>query len=108
LPDDGVVDGLTGVLVPHHGRLALVGDAHGGQVAAVDIGTGECPAGHFAGIAPDLHGIVLHPAGLGQDLLVLDLAGVDDLTAVVEDDRPGAGRALVDGEYVVRHVSPLQ
>ena len=27
LPDDGVADGLAGFAVPHHGGLALVGDA---------------------------------------------------------------------------------
>ena len=32
LPDDGVGDGPTGVGVPQHSRLALVGDADGGQV----------------------------------------------------------------------------
>ena len=33
---------------------------------------------------------------LRDDLLVLDLVGGHDLTRTVEDDGPGAGRALVD------------
>ena len=33
LPDEGVVDGLTGVPVPHQGGLALVRDADRGEVA---------------------------------------------------------------------------
>src|SRR5690606_28444225 len=49
----------------------------------------------------------LHPAGAREDLLVLLLAGGDDRARVVEDDRPGAGRALVDGEHVVRHGCPF-
>ena len=32
LPDDGVVDGLTGDLIPDDRGLALVGDADGGDV----------------------------------------------------------------------------
>ena len=34
LPDDRVVVGATGLPVPHHGRLALVGDAERGEVRA--------------------------------------------------------------------------
>ena len=33
LPDDGAVHGRAGGAVPHHGGLALVGDADGGDVA---------------------------------------------------------------------------
>ena len=36
LPDDGVGDRLAGLLVPDHGRLALVGDADGGNVCGRD------------------------------------------------------------------------
>src|SRR5690606_34330530 len=57
-----------------------------------------------AGVAPDLHRVVLDPAGLGEDLLVLLLAGRDDLAGVVEDDRAGRGGALVDREDVLRRV----
>jgi hypothetical protein len=41
LPDDRVVDRLAGELVPHHGGLALVGDADGGDLMAVDVGLGQ-------------------------------------------------------------------
>ncbi len=37
LPDDGVVDGLSRGLVPHHRRLALVGHADGGNVRDVAL-----------------------------------------------------------------------
>ena len=52
---------------------------------------------------PDLLRVVLDPAGPGEDLLVLELAGRDDLALVVEDHRAGGCGALVDGEDVVRH-----
>ncbi len=37
LPDDGVVDRLAGLAVPDQRRLALVGDADGGDAEAVEI-----------------------------------------------------------------------
>src|SRR5699024_4026055 len=100
LPDDRVVDRLTGGLVPHHGGLALVGDAHGRQPVAVDVGAHQPLAGHVAGVPPARLRVVLVPAGLREDLLVLLLPAGDDLAGVVEDDRAGRGGALVDGHDV--------
>jgi len=55
---------------------------------------------------------VLHPAGLGQDLLVLQLVPADLVAAVVENHVPGAGRSLIDrtdevGHLVFLSLSPL-
>ncbi len=33
LPDDGVVDRLAGLAVPHHNGFALVGDTESGDIA---------------------------------------------------------------------------
>ena len=44
---------------------------------------------------------MLDPAGLGEDLLVLELALSHVLARLVEQDRAGAGGALVDGEDVL-------
>ena len=107
LPDDGVVDRLAGGLVPHHRGFALVGDADGGDVVPGQVRLGQGRADHLAGVVPDLGGVVLHPAGLREDLLVLHLAGGDDAAAVVEDDGAGARGALVDGDYVLVHVDVL-
>ena len=41
LPDDGVAVGLAGVPVPHHRRLALVGDADGGDLVDRDTAGGS-------------------------------------------------------------------
>jgi len=46
---------------------------------------------------------VLDPSRLGKDLLVFLLVDGDDLTTVVEDHEPGAGRALIQGTHVLRH-----
>ena len=75
LPDDGVVDGFAGGLVPHHGGFALVGNSDGGNVVTRQVRLGERRTDDLAGVVPDLGGVVLHPAGLREDLLVLHLAG---------------------------------
>src|SRR5690606_16909891 len=71
LPDDGVVDRLAGGLVPQQGRLALVGDADGLHLVLGDAGLGEGAGDHRLHVRPDLHRVVLDPAGPGEDLLVL-------------------------------------
>ena len=57
----------------------------------------------FLGARPDLGGVVLHPAGLGIDLLVFLLGRGDDPAGAVEHDEAGAGRALIDCSDVIRH-----
>lgn len=37
LPDNGIVDGAAGLLIPHDGGLALIGDADGGDFLRLDI-----------------------------------------------------------------------
>ena len=100
LPDDGVVDGITGFPVPHEGGLALVGDTDRDQIVLVQLRLCESLGDDLTDVAPDLDGIVLHPAGAGEDLLVFFLPDGDDAPVVVEDDRARRGGSLVDGEYV--------
>src|SRR5690606_34379799 len=107
LPDDGVVNGLAGVAVPHHRRLPLVGDADGGDVGDVHAPLLQRPVDDLLGAVPDLLRVVLHPAGLGVDLVVFVLVDRHDLAAVVEDHAAGAGRSLVDSGYVLGHSSLL-
>jgi hypothetical protein len=46
---------------------------------------------------------VLDPAGVGEDLLVLELVPGDLITAVIEDHEAGARRSLVDRSDEVSH-----
>ena len=48
-------------------------------------------------------GVVLHPAGLRRDLLVLALVDADDPPVGVEQDAPGARGPLIDRCDVVAH-----
>ena len=104
LPDDRVVDRLAGLAIPDDGRLALVGDADGGDVARPEVRAPERLGRDRDLRRPDLAGVVLDPAGLREDLLKLALADGDDGRVVIEDDRARAGGALVEGEDV-RHGS---
>jgi len=101
LPDDGVADGLAGVLVPDDGGLALVGYAYGGDGVGGKIGARKRLVGRSALAGPDFHGVVLDPARLGVDLLKILLGEGDDAGVAVEDDGAGAGSSLVEGENVL-------
>ena len=101
LPDDCVVDGLAGVLVPHDGGFTLVGDADCSDFVVVDFAVCHSHCYDLTDVLPNLGCVVLDPAGLGEDLLVLELALSHVLARLVEQDRAGAGGALVDGEDVL-------
>ncbi len=107
LPDDRVVDGLAGGLVPDHRGFALVGDADRRNVVAGQVRLRQGGGDDLTGVVPDLGGIVFHPACLREDLLVLHLARRNDAAAVVEHDGSRAGGALVDSDYVLVHVDVL-
>ena len=61
-------------------------------------GGGERLGGHVALGAPDLLGVVLHPAGLREDLAEFLLGDGEDASVVPEGDGARAGGALVEGE----------
>ena len=105
LPDDGVVDRLPGGPVPEDGGLPLVGDADGGDLLGVDVGGAHGLRQGPLLRGPDVQRVVLHPAGLGVDLAEGVLGPGDDLPRLVEQDGPGTGGALVQGDDVWTHRS---
>ena len=107
LPDDRVVDGLPVVLSQTTAVSRWLVMPTAAMSCRVRLALDRARADDLAGVVPDLRRVVLDPAGLREDLLVLHLAGRDDAAGVVEDDRAGAGGALVDGEDVLAHVDVL-
>ena len=109
LPDNGVVDRLTGVLIPHHGGLTLVGDTYRVNVFHGDVAIGKSLTDGATGIAPDFFRIVFYPAFFREDLLVLELANGSLLAVVVKDDAARRRGSLVDSGdvFLVSHVSSL-
>jgi hypothetical protein len=96
LPHDRRGDGFAGRPVPHHGRLALVGDADRRDVGGGQFGAGQRPGQHRARVRPDLRRVVLHPARAREILPVLDLLRGDDSRVVVEDQAARGRGALVE------------
>jgi hypothetical protein len=104
LPDDGVVDWLAGVTVPDQHRLALVGDADGGDLAGGNPGPFDHAPRGPRDRGPEVGRIMLYPAGLRENLRKFFLRHRDHAQGRVEQDRPGRGGALVDGKDMRRHV----
>ncbi len=78
LPDQRVVDRAPGAPIPHHRRLALVGDPDAGDVTRREMRLPQRGGGHPLDVRPDLDRVVLDPAGVLHDLLVLALRDRDD------------------------------
>ena len=69
LPDDRAMDRLAGLPVPDDHRLALVGDADGGDIGWLPgRRVADRRAARRDNAPPYIFGIVLHPAGLGKEL----------------------------------------
>ena len=105
LPDDGVIHGFAGLLVPDHCSFALIRNADSCQIFCGEILSLESFADHFLRAGPDLVRVMLHPARLGINLLVFLLGRRYDPSGTVKDDEATAGCALIDCTYVVRHKS---
>ena len=68
LPDNGVIDRLSGIFVPDDGRLSLVCDADGSDIRSLGPGLLHGLHSHAQHRGPDLPRVMLHPAGLRKIL----------------------------------------
>ena len=103
LPDNRVVDGAPGVLVPDHCRLALVRNADGGKIACGQVRLFQRLLHDRDHRAPDFLGVVLNPARLGEMLRELLLRDADDPRLLVENDRPVARSTGVQRHHILCH-----
>ena len=98
LPPDSVINRLAGIAVPHNRGLALVGDADGGDAVGVDAAL-KLDLHHDGNLrSKDLHGILLHPAGLGVCCAYCARSLRHDAVVLVHDD--GTNRR---GTRIERH-----
>ncbi len=103
LPDDGAVDGLSRGAVPHHGGLALVGDADGGDIPGGDARPLQRVAAGGDGGDPDVLGFVLDPARGREVLRKFQLRRGGDGNVLAKHDGARRGGALVDGQHEGGH-----
>src|SRR5262245_21643515 len=96
LPNDRVGERPRARALPYHARLALIGDADGGDTRGIDAA--ERCAAHLQNGPPDLLGVVLDLARRRVDLRKRGLRARAYAPFLVEQDRAGARRPLVDGE----------
>src|SRR3989449_6381512 len=99
LPDDRAMDRRAGGTVPDGRRLALVGDADGGDVVAGDAGRLQRLGRGPLDRRPEILGVVLHPARPRIVLRDLGVAARPDGARDVDDERRRAGRSLVEREH---------
>ena len=93
LPHDRRAGRVQGAAVPDDGGLALVGDADAGRLL---VGAGQRLAAGGDGRRPDVVGLVLDPAGAGEQLRELAVAAGQDVAVLAHDQRGHPGRSCVD------------
>ena len=106
LPDDRIMDRVAGRALPQDRRLALIGNAEYRDRA---VRRGHHFTAGRKDAAPDLFGIVFDPSRSRVMLRQLGLGGGARPAGCVEQDRPGARRALVDRQNIgvaAHNVSP--
>src|SRR5690606_8882437 len=96
LPHDGVVHRPASPPIPRQRGFPLIRDPDGTNVGSLESRLGKRLARGFKLCIPDLHGIVLDPPRLWEDLGEFTLGKRDDLARLSEDDTARAGSALVE------------
>ena len=98
LPNNGVVNRLSGVAAPNHRGFALVGDAHRSHRTGADPGLRQGLSGGGQLALPNFFGVVFDPAGLRVDLAKLRLRRRQDAAIRPENDASRTRGALVQGQ----------
>ncbi len=95
-----LVDRLAGLTIPDDGCFALVGNTDSGDGAHVNLGVVEQFGDRGVHTGHDVARVVFDPARLGKYLGEFPLCHPGDAAFVVKQNGPGAGGALVNGQYV--------
>ena len=105
LPDNGVVEGLPRLAFPQKRGFALVGDAHGFDIARAHAAFFHRQAQGLNLTLQNVLRPVFHPAGLGIDLRKFNAVRSDRCAVFIEDDRARTGRTLIQRRDVF-HAAP--
>jgi len=103
LPDDGVIDGFTGFLIPNNGGFALVGNADRSNVRCRSTNFLHGFHGNAKLCCPDLICVVFHPAGFREILREFTLCNAAHFTALIEENAAVGSCAGIKRHYVFCH-----
>ena len=104
LPHHGVAQWLARRAPPGNSSLALVGNADAGDVGRIDPGLLHHGARHGQHVGGDLGWIMAHPASLVNNLAMWAIGTMNQMAALVHQQRLGALRGLIDSDDVFAHV----
>ena len=104
LPHHGVAQRFARRAVPGNGGLALVGDANTGNVGRIDPGLLHHGTRHGQHVGGDLDRIMAHPAGIIDNLAMRAVGTMNQMAALVHQQRLRALRGLIDSDDVFAHV----
>jgi len=95
LPNDCVVNWLTGLSIPNDGRLTLVGDSNRHNIAGAQSCLGDNLVHNMTLCVPDLQSIMFDPTRVRKNLFKLLLGNGMNTTMPVKQNCAGTRRALV-------------
>src|SRR6185437_15934080 len=84
LPDNGIVNRLTGIAIPYDSGLALISNAYRSHIRCFDRSRLQSLQGYRDLGRDDVFRIVLDPAWLGKDLIELTLRNGADSASFIE------------------------
>ena len=103
LPDDGMVDRLAGLTIPHDNSFSLVCDADRRDVLIGGTDLLHSRTCDRKLRLPDFICVVFDPAGSREILCEFLLRHAADLSLLVEEYAAVAGRTSVECHYIFRH-----
>ena len=106
LPDDGVIDGLSRLPVPHDSGLALIGYADSRYILGLHSARRKDGGQRLKLAEKYLHGVMFNPARSRINLIELLLRFGYNVALLVKNDSSRAGRSLVECKDVFCHLYP--
>src|SRR5277367_3259462 len=108
LPHDRLIDRPSTAPLPHHKRLALIGDADSRDRGCGHLRRRNSFLGERDDRPVDLFRVMLDPSGLRIELPYLGISASANPPARIDDENRRAGGSLVDRKYHLRHreISP--
>src|ERR1039458_1046335 len=103
LPHNRVVNRFTALAVPDDRGLALVRNSNRRQIRGLQRGSLHGVVNHILRATPNLLRIVLDPAWLRIDLLVLFLRHGHHSTGAIKNDEARTCSSLINGPDIARH-----